>query len=156
MSNQKKVFDTKSSGFALSILTLIFGLLTVLGIDLPDNPNALAGEIVNSVSTLGWVGLFGAVGSGVAGIVVQVYNRVRSNTLSLNSLFSSVNTWIYVATFLGSIAAIYGLNLPSESLTDLVLKLSNADYFGAFAAIAPLISTIIRFIRDQKKTVATA
>ena len=153
MQNQNS-FSIKSPNFWLSILIAFFGVLTATGIELPADPQTFAGNLLEAVTTQGWVGLIGLFGSSLSGLIYQVWSKIRSGKWDIPGLLGSPNTVIFLAGTLGSIFTINGISISSESLQKLVNSIYAADYFGAIAAAIPIISVLVRYFRN-KRTGAT-
>jgi hypothetical protein len=148
-------FSIKNYNFWLSLLIAFFGILTAVGVELPTEPQLLAGEILTTVSSTGWFGLIGTMGASLFGLILQIYNKYRAGGWNIPQLLGSPNTVIYLAGVIGSLFVINGINVPVTSLPQLAERLYAADYFGALTALITILSPLIRWFRDRRATVGS-
>ena len=152
----KTNFKGNSPQFWVSVLTFVFGLLALIGVELPGTPDMLANETVSVFTQTGFYGLIGAMGAAFFGIGISAYNKAKAGELHFSGLFGSVNLWLNVAVFFTSIAMFQGVAIDSDALPSLVTKVYAGDYFGAVAIlITGLLNPLIRYIRDLRATATT-
>ena len=142
-------FSAKSGNFYVSLLMVFFGALTLIGVELPADPQTLAGEVVTQIGGAGWVGLIGTMGSTLVGLFLQVWDK-RSERNTWAALLGSPNAIMYFAGLIGSILVLYGVSLPADSIPKLVEALYAADYFGALSVAIPVLGVLIRYFRDKR------
>lgn len=148
---QKQNFKGNSPQFWVSVLTFIFGILALIGVELPGTPDMLASETVSVFTQTGLYGLIGAMGAAFFGIGLSAYNKAKAGELHFAGLFGSVNFWLNVAVLFTSIAMFQGIAIDADALPSLVTKVYAGDYFGAVAILMTgLLNPLIRFIRDQR------
>jgi len=145
-------FSAKSGNFYVSLLMVIFGALTLIGVELPADPQTLAGEVVTQISGAGWVGLIGTMGSTLVGLLLQIWDK-RGERNTWAALLGSPNAIMYFAGLLGSVFVMHGINIPADSLPKLVQALYAADYFGAVSVAIPALGVLIRYFRDRRVTI---
>ena len=152
----KTNFKGNSAQFWVSVLTFVFGLLALIGIELPSTPELLASEAVSVFNTQGFAGIVGVMSTALIGIAISAYNKAKAGELHFSGLFGSVNLWLNVAVFFTSIAMFQGVAIDSDALPSLVTKVYAGDYFGAVAIlITGLLNPLIRYIRDLRATSTT-
>lgn len=153
----KTNFAANSPQFYVSLLTFAFGLLALIGIELPSTPELLANETVSVFTTQGFAGLVGVMSAAFFGIALSAYNKAKAGQLSFVGLFGNVNFWINLSVFITSIAMFQGVGISSDALPSLVMKIHAGDYFAAISIIiAQVLNPLIRFIRDKRANTATA
>jgi len=152
----KTNFKGNSPQFYVSILTFLFGLLALIGVELPGTPDMLASETVSVFTQTGLYGLIGAMGAAFFGIGISAYNKAKAGELHFSGLFGSVNFWVNVSVFFTSIAMFQGLAIDSDALPSLVTKIYAGDYAGAvYVLVVGLLNPLIRYIRDLRATATT-
>ncbi len=152
----KTNFKGNSPQFWISVLTFAFGLLALIGIELPSTPELLASEAVSVFNAQGFAGIVGVMSTAFIGIAISAYNKAKAGELHFSGLFGSVNLWLNVAVFFTSIAMFQGVAIDADALPSLVTKVYAGDYFGAVAIlITGLLNPLIRYIRDLRATTTT-
>lgn len=147
----KQNFKGNSAQFWVSVLTFIFGLLALIGVELPGTPDMMANETVSVFTQTGIYGLLGAMGAAFFGIGLSAYNKAKAGELHFSGIFGNVNFWLNVSVFLTSIAMFQGVAIDSDALPSLVTKIHAGDYAGAAVILLiGLLNPIIRRIRDMR------
>lgn len=149
----KQNFDAGNPNFWARLLIFAFSVLALIGIEFPDTPTNLAIEITTSLSTSGFISVIGIL---AVSVIMPIYNFIRSGAkVSLVSLLSSPNFWIYFASFVFGIAVLYGIKIPSGTSEQLIGAIYAKDWTSLFAiAIANIVDPIVRWMKDKKNKAA--
>lgn len=144
-----KNFDAANPNFWARILISGLGLLAVLGIKFPSNPEVLGTDLANSFTN---GGLYAVLGIITISVLMPIYNFVRSKPkVNLVAFFGSPNTWIYLVTGAFALLMYFGISIPGGTAEALVGAIFTKDFGGAITIIAlNVLDPIIRWLRDKK------
>lgn len=141
-------FSIKSSNFWVNGLNFVLSVVALAGVALPQNPNSLSTEIVNTLDTSGIIAVSGLL---ILNVISPIYHAVIKNTFSLKGVFASSNFYIQAGTFAASALVLWGVELPSGTVEQIVGAIYAKDYAGLLIVLfTNLFNPLIRFLKDRK------
>jgi hypothetical protein len=149
-TKQKKIFDSSSPGFLYTVVVSILALLAWAGVEFPEKPAELAGEVTTLLSGGGFYAILGVV---VSSIAFPIWNAVQKKRLTFDGIFSSTLTWIALGNILFAGLALTGFLLPDGTVEQLVYAIEAKDWAAIISMlVTTIIPAVVRFIKDKKQT----
>ncbi len=147
---QKKVFDAGSPGFLYTLIVSVLAVFAWAGVEFPDKPAELAGEITTLLSGGGFYAIIGVV---VASVAFPIWNAIQKKKLTFDGIFSSTLTWIALGNILFAGLAITGFLLPDGTVEQIVYAVEAKDWASIISMlVTTIIPSVVRFIKDKKQT----
>lgn len=143
---KKAVFNPASPGFLYAVVVTVLGLLAIAGVEFPDTPENIAGEI----TTLSGVSFYAVLGILATSVIFPIWNAVQKGAFTLKGIFGSTLTWIAIANGVFAASAAFGLVFPDGTGANLVQFVAAKDWGSLFSLlITTIVPTIVRFIKDR-------
>ena len=150
-TNTSQVFNWKSPHFTLGLITLVLGVFAVLGVNFPQAPSDVAGQIVTTISQSGYYAVLGVLAVSVLGPIILFVQKGGFKNIKAADFFGSPAFWVYLVGFLVSIAVIIGIDIPSDTAEQAVAFVFAKDWTALGTLIlVNIVSPLIRFIRSQR------
>lgn len=150
----KKLFSLQSPNLWVNILNLVLSVIAIAGVELPQNPNSLSLDIVNTLNTSGVIAVLGLVFVNVAS---PIYHAVIKNKFSLKNVLASSNFYIQAGTLALAALAYWGLYLPDGTVEQVVGYIFAKDYGSLLGVLfLNVFNPLIRFLKDRKAQGAPA
>lgn len=144
----KKVFDKKSPGFLYTLIVSILTILAIAGVQFPENPADIAGELSNLLSTSGFWALIGVA---VSSVFFPIYNAWKKGNLSLKGIFSNTLTWVAIAVLGFDALALIGLKFPEGTAEQLVYAVFAKDWSALISMlVTTILPAVVRYIKDRR------
>lgn len=149
-NNTNKIFDAKSPGFWVTVLTAILSAAATGGIEF----NVPVGDLANNlVSTFDTSGLYAVLGIVVVNIAGPVYNFMRKKIpFSWSAILGSTTTWVSLGSIaVSALVLFWGFEIPANTPADVAAAIAarNWGLLGSLAVVAILIP-LIRGIKALK------
>lgn len=146
---QKKIFDAGSPGF---LYTLIVGALTIFaaaGVQFPDNPGDIAGEVTTLLSTGGFFAIIGVI---VASVAFPIWNAAQKGNLSFGGIFRNTLTWVSIGNILFAAIALTGFVLPDGTVEAIVGAIAAKDWTSLISLfVTTILPAIVRFVKERNR-----
>lgn len=151
-AQQKKVFDAGSPGFTYTLLVSALALFAWAGVEFPDKPAELAGELTTAISGGGWYALLGIIASSIG---FPIYNAYKKGSLTFKGIFGSTLTWVAIANVVFAGIALTGFVLPEGTAEALVNAVFVKDWSSlATIVFGTILPAVVRFIKDKNQAQA--
>lgn len=143
-------FSAANPNFWARLLIFFFSVVAMLGVQFPQSPDVLTGNILN---TLSQGGTYAVIGVLVVSVIMPIVNLIRTKPkITIYTLIGSPNFWIYTATFVAGILVLFGIKVPDGTAEAMVSAAWVKDWGALFSiAITNLLDPIIRAFVDKKK-----
>ena len=154
MATQNSAFDPKSTGFIASILTAIFTITGLAGIEYPQAPNVISDDLINTFST---TGIYGILGILAVSVIAPIYNFLRKKIpLTWGNVFSSTVTWVSLGGIVVSGLLFVKLEIPQTAPAEITAAVyaKNWTLLGSLLVGSVLIP-FIRWLKSRKATTTT-
>lgn len=147
---QKKLFDAGSPGFIYTLIVSVLAIFAWAGVEFPDKPAELAGEITTLLSSGGFYAIIGVL---VASVAFPIWNAAQKKKLTFDGIFSSTLTWIALGNILFAGLALTGFLLPDGTVEQIVYAIEAKDWGSIISMlVTTIIPAVVRFIKDKKQT----
>jgi len=149
-TSNTKLFSWSSTNLWTTIFTSIFGLLALSGMELSAPPGDLAGDLVYSVTTLGWVGSIGLIVTNGLNIGYHIFVRVKDGTFW--EFLGSTNFYINLVSLGIGVLVVFipGAIIPAGTAESIVEMAYAQDWTGLiFLIFVNIITPIIRAAKDR-------
>ena len=152
-SKSATVFDPKSPHLVLGLITLVLGVFAVLGVQFPQTPAEVAGQIVTTISQSGYYAVIGVLAISVLGPIIIFIQKGGFSGVKASDFFGSPAFWVYFVGFLAGIAVVVGIEIPADTPEKLVAFIFAKDWtaLGSLLLIN-VVNPIIRYIRSKRDT----
>lgn len=146
-----KQFDKNNLNFWARLVIFFLGLLTVIGVKLPESPEALGEQITTTISTSGFYAVLGII---AVSLLMPIYNLIRTKPkITAASVFGSPNFWIYLGSFVAGILILVGINIPEGTASEVVSAIYAKDWTLLTTLILTnILDPVIRWFADKRKT----
>lgn len=143
-------FSAANPNFWARLLIFFFSVVAMLGVQFPQAPEALTGNILNTLSSGGTYAVIGVL---VVSVIMPIVNLVRTKPkINVYTLIGSTNFWIYAASFVFGILVLFGIQVPDGTAEAMVSAAWVKDWGSLFSiALTNLLDPIIRAFIDKKK-----
>lgn len=145
----KKNFTATNPNFIARIIIFLLSVAALVGVQFPSSPEAIADNIVTTVSSGGLVAVAGIL---LVSVVMPIYNLVRTKPkITISTIVGSPNFWIYFFSFVLGSLVIWGINVPDGTAAEIVGAIWAKDWSAlAGVAFTNVIDPIIRYFLDRK------
>lgn len=150
----KKVFDSKSPGFAYSIAAFVLTLLAIIGVQFTQPIGDLSSQLETSIHGGSYLALLGLIAGSV---LFPIWNLIqKKQKITLGTIFGSTANIIALVNALLGVIAVTGFVLPDGTVEQVIAAVKTKDWVALISLlITTIVPTIIRFIKS-KKTPTTA
>jgi hypothetical protein len=149
MTTQKKNFTASNPNFIARIIIFVLSVFTLIGVQFPSSPEAIADNITTTVSTSGIIAVAGIL---LVSVIMPIYNLVRTKPkITISTIFGNPNFWIYAGSFAFGLLVLVGIHIPEGTAAELVGAIWAKDW-AALSTIAftNIIDPVIRYFLDRK------
>lgn len=145
MNISKQNFSASSPNFWASLLTFVFSIAALGGVNWGIDPALLSQKIT---TTLQGGSVWPLVGIIVTNIATPIFYVVKNKSFKL-SLRSS-NFWIQVATFLFTVGLMYGIEFQVDAVGSIVNAVAAKDWATlAAVGMAAFVNPLLRYLKDR-------
>lgn len=152
MSKQNN-FDAGSPAFTYSVIVALLSIFAAAGVQLPQDPAALATDITTSLNGSNYFALIGVLASS---FILPLFNFFKAQGKSVGQKIwfgltrSSTLVALLNALFAGLVLS--GFTLPSGTSDQIVNAIVAKDWMGLISVWALTVgNTLIRYFRDRVK-----
>lgn len=141
------VFDSSSPHFWAMLFQAGLAVFAMFNIQFPQPIGELSETLATTLTT---GGIYSIVGILFVSVLGPIYTAITKKSIKL--IWASTSTWIYLGTAVASLFTLFGIAIPSDSVSDLVAAVWAKDWFtvGGMATTLFLVP-IIRFIKLKLK-----
>jgi succinate-acetate transporter protein len=145
----KQKFDKTSPGWYYSLFVLAFTALGLLGIELPEDPAAMADKVTTTLSD---GGIFAVVGILVSSIIFPVWNfKKKGNKFNVKALTSSTLFWVALTSAALSLTVLIGFTVPDGTAEQIILAVNAKDWGGLLSVLAlNIVNPLMRYLKDRQ------
>ena len=152
---QKKNFTASNLNFVARLAIFNLSVLAMIGVNFPDSPEAIAGQISTSLSSGGVTAVILIV---AVSVIMPIYNLIRTKPkITLASVIGNPNFAIYAGTFAFGMLILLGINIPEGTAEELVGAIYAKDWSALISiASANVLDPIVRYFLDKKNNQVAA
>ncbi len=155
---QQKNFDFSSPYFWTAFISFLLSIAAAFGIEFPESPDAVAGQLVTTVNNSGLFAVWGVVAVSIIGPIWAFIQKQKSGNgkkITFHDVISSTSTWIAFLSLIFAILVIVGVNIPQGTAQSAVAAIFAKDW-GAVLAIgfSNFLNPLIRYLKDRKQVKA--
>lgn len=133
----KKKTRFESTNFLTNVVTLVFIVLGVQGIEWSIDP----GVAVQEVLAANWEYIGNILFPALSGLAFKVIQKIQAGTWDWKAVLKSTNFWTQAVTILAGVLAGVGILLPADAPTALTMAIFSGSVITIIVAIIANIAT---------------